>query len=83
MAKESQESTAVLDYITNQWLPKKEVFIKAYTNGIHHLGRHSTSIAEGSHAALKQYIQTLTGDLLQVFERIELKLDEVSMNIPL
>ncbi|CAG8627497.1 2243_t:CDS:2, partial [Dentiscutata heterogama] len=54
------------------WVPWKEKFVKAWTNELLHLGTTVTSHIESSHATLKAYLQTSTGDLYRVYTAISL-----------
>ncbi|CEG46318.1 MULE transposase domain [Plasmopara halstedii] len=49
------------------WLIHKERFINAWTSKHMHFGNTSTSRVEGSHAYIKKFLQTSTGDLLTMF----------------
>jgi len=50
-----------VSYLQKQWIPYKEMFIKAWTNKYLHLGNTATSRGEGAHATLKSYLQVSTG----------------------
>jgi MULE transposase domain len=57
-------------YIEETWLIHKEKFIVAWIQQYLHLGNAATSRVEGSHAFLKKYLGSSTGDMLFVFEGI-------------
>jgi hypothetical protein len=48
----------------------KDYFIRCWTNQHFHLGNSATSRVEGSHAFIKKYILSSTGDILTVWNRI-------------
>jgi hypothetical protein len=62
----------VADYLQTTWIPRKERFVHAWTDQYRHLGHNNSSRGEGAHSRIKGYIETSRGDLLTVFERIEL-----------
>ena len=64
-----------LPYLERTWLPYKEALVLAWTNRALHLGLTTTSRVEGAHSALKTYLQVSTGDLHAVVGRIELLID--------
>jgi hypothetical protein len=63
-------SPYALRYIKETWLIYKEKVIRCWTNQHFHIGNSATSRVEGSHAFIKKYIQTSTGDILTVWSRI-------------
>jgi hypothetical protein len=63
-------------YMQNTWMPYKENFIAYCINRHFHLGSHKTSRVEGSHSALKQYLDHSMGDLLLVKERINITIQK-------
>ncbi|CAG8598427.1 10391_t:CDS:2, partial [Scutellospora calospora] len=63
---------SVISYLQETWIPWKEKFIKAWTNQLLHLGTTITSRIESSHAILKAYLQTSTGDLHHIYTTISL-----------
>ena len=56
-------------------MPWKRLLVRAYVDHYLHLGNTVTSRAEGSHSQLKSTLRVSTGDLKNVFEKIELLLD--------
>ncbi|CAB4443289.1 unnamed protein product [Rhizophagus irregularis] len=62
----------VITYFKNTWIPWKEKFVKAWTNGFFHLGTTVTSRVEGAHSNLKANLQVSTGDLYRVHAVISL-----------
>lgn len=65
-----------VQYLRNQWLNyRQRLILRFWTNQVRHYGTTVTSRAEGQHAVLKKALKVSTGDLLQVLERIQLKLD--------
>jgi hypothetical protein len=65
-------SPGAIDYLEKTWLPYREALAKAWTNRILRFGITTTSRVEGSHRALKGYLQVSTGDLHAVVERMGL-----------
>ncbi|CAG8771991.1 8889_t:CDS:2 [Cetraspora pellucida] len=63
---------SVISYLQETWIPWKEKFIKSWTNQLLHLDTTVTSRIEGSHATLKAYLQTSTGDLHHIYTTISL-----------
>ena len=66
----------IIEYLTNEYIYKKEKFVRAYTNHNLHLGNVASSRVEGAHAALKKCLGGSTGNLYIVFESMEAKLKE-------
>jgi hypothetical protein len=62
----------VINYLESTWISMKENFVSHWINQYPHLGGHTSSRVESSHAALKSYLITSTGDLLNVKSMIEL-----------
>ncbi|CAB5383776.1 unnamed protein product [Rhizophagus irregularis] len=62
----------VITYFKDTWIPWKEKFVKAWTNGFFHLGTTVTSRVEGAHSNLKANLQVSTGDLYRVHAVISL-----------
>lgn len=55
-------------YVVNTWIePYKHQFVRCFINNVRHFGHTSTSIAESSHASIKRWIRSSTGDLATVF----------------
>src|SRR5436305_6604261 len=73
---ETASSQDVIEYLTNEYIHKKEKFVRAYTNHNLHLGNVTSSRVEGAHAALKKYLGGSTGNLYIVFESMEAKLNK-------
>ena len=73
---EIASSWDVIEYLTNEYIHKKEKFVRAYTNHNLHLGNVASSRVEGAHAALKKCLGGSTGNLYIVFESMEAKLNE-------
>jgi hypothetical protein len=65
---------SVIDYVAKTWLLYKEALVKVWTNRALHFGISTTSRVEGSHSALKGYLQVSTGNLHAVTERVGLLL---------
>ena len=63
-----------LNYLNTTWLSHKERFVTAWTNTCFHLGKSSSSMVEGSHAILKKYLHSSTGDLFTVVNQFALAL---------
>jgi len=75
--EESNSSAAweqALSYVRDVWLPHSDRFLRHKTNGYMHLGTISTSRGEGNHHALKTYLKTPRCDMLMVFDRLKLML---------
>jgi hypothetical protein len=70
-----------VEYVEKTWLPYKEALVKAWTNRTLHFGIKTTSRVEGSHSALKGYLQVSTGDLHAVTERVGLLLANQAIEI--
>jgi hypothetical protein len=64
-----------LAYIESVWLPHRKAFISAWADRYLHLGNKATSRGEGAHAILKGYLQSSTGDLYMVHQKISLAVD--------
>jgi hypothetical protein len=64
--KRYQSIPLAIRYIKETWLIHKEKIIRCWTNQHLHLGNSATSRAKGSHAFIKRYIQSSTGDILTV-----------------
>ena len=64
--------TAV-NYIISNMYPIKEKIIRCWTNNIKHFGTSVSSRVDGQHyAAIKRYLVSSTGDLLECFRAIKL-----------
>jgi hypothetical protein len=62
-----------VDYVLDTWItPYKEKIVKCWVNKVPHFGNFTTSVAEGSHASLKTYTCSSTGDLATVFSNLQL-----------
>src|SRR4051794_18527317 len=65
----------LVHYVESTWLvPWKRNLVRAWVDDHLHLGHRVTSRVESSHCTLKKYLQTSTGDLKTVFDRIKLLL---------
>jgi len=65
----------LLQYLKNTWLdPWSNRFIRAHVDEYLHFGNWATSRIKGGHSILKTYLQTSTGDLKMVLEKINLLL---------
>src|SRR2546421_12144147 len=73
---ETASGRDVIEYLTNEYIHKKEKFVRAYTNHNLHLGNVASSPVEGAHAALKKCLGGSTGNLYIVFESMKAKLKE-------
>jgi hypothetical protein len=63
----------IIKYLDQTWiLPYKENFVSYWINQYQHLGGHTSSRVEGSHSAIKSYMNISTGDLMLAKENIEL-----------
>ena len=65
-----------IKYICNEYMVRKEKFLKAYTNRNLHFGNNASSRVEGAHAALKKYLGGSNADLYLVFEAMEAHLKD-------
>ncbi|KAJ3705596.1 hypothetical protein LUZ61_009301 [Rhynchospora tenuis] len=70
-----KEKNEALVYIKETWLPLKEKFVSAWTDGHLHLGNRASSRAEGAHSKLKKYLEVSTGNLQIVKKKICLAID--------
>ena len=60
-------------YAVNTWiLPWKEKLVAYWVNQVQHFGHRTTSAVESSHASIKAYLTSSTGDLKFVFEQLSL-----------
>jgi hypothetical protein len=58
-------------YVVNIWIePHKYQFVRCFVDNVRHFGHTSTSIAESSHASMKRWIRSSTGDLATVFRAL-------------
>ena len=69
---ESVYSRQISTYLSSTWVIHKERFVHAWTNQHQHFGHLTTSRVEGSHATMKTWIGTSTGDLKEAYEKIML-----------
>ena len=68
-----QNQPDLINYLSTTWLQDhKEKFVKAWTNSFLHLGHTATSRVEGSHSAIKKYLQNSTSDLKSASDKIGL-----------
>lgn len=63
--------TNAVEYCTGTWLVWKEKLVQAWVDDIPHFRNTNSSILEGMHRVLKDYIDTPNGDLLTVFEALQ------------
>src|SRR5437762_13480663 len=66
----------VIEYLTNEYIHKKEKFVRAYTNHNLYLGNVTSSQVESAYTVLKKCLGGSTGNLYIVFESIEAKLNK-------
>ncbi len=68
-----KEFQTAVNYIISNMYPIKEKIIRCWTNNIEHFGTSVSSRVEGQHyAAIKRYLVSSTGDLLECFRAIKL-----------
>jgi hypothetical protein len=72
--KEKYDALDLTTYFENTWIPWKENFVCCWINVSTHLGGHTSSRVKSAHSALKKYMVSSTGDLLQVKKSIEMAL---------
>ncbi|CAA0831094.1 Unknown protein, partial [Striga hermonthica] len=65
----------VLDYVDKTWLAHKEKFVKVWTDTVLHFGNTTTCRVESSHATLKRWLETSTGSLDTVWEKIDKEIE--------
>ncbi|KAH1188387.1 hypothetical protein GmHk_U059562 [Glycine max] len=71
-----------VDYAKQTWLiPHKEIFFKAWTNKVMHLGNTTTNRVEYTHWALKRLLQNSLEDLCSVWEAMNNKIKLQDTNI--
>ena len=58
----------ICSYLTDELIPKKQQWSKAWTDTKLHFNNHTTSLGEGGHAHLKADLKKSTGDLDDVVE---------------
>lgn len=66
------EKEDTLAYLTNNWMPYKMMFVRAWVDRLPHLGNRATSRAEGTHATLKRTLRVSTGNLHEVLAKTKL-----------
>lgn len=66
------EQEKVLDYLEDNFFPLRRLLVNAWANNHPHYGVRTTSACEGSHAELKSFLYTSTGDLEYVASKFEL-----------
>lgn len=72
----AQYYPAEVTYIKDTWLiPYKEALVKAWVDQDPHFGNTVTSRAEGTHALVKDYLQTSVLDLFETWRSIKAALD--------
>jgi hypothetical protein len=74
-SKYSQICPLAVTYVTEQWVSRKELIVRAFTDRYLHLGSRTTSRGEGNHFCVKRYINLARCDLLRVFQNISLMLE--------
>ena len=65
-----------IKYIHDEYIVRKEKFLKAYTNHNLHFENNASSRVEGAHGALKKYLGGSSGDLYIIFEAMEAHLKD-------
>jgi len=70
-----ESHSLAVSYIKNEWLPRKSMLVRAYTDRFLHLGSRTTSRGEGNHFCIKRYVNLAKCDLLNVFSRLSLMLE--------
>ncbi|KAI0998776.1 hypothetical protein K3495_g9420 [Podosphaera aphanis] len=61
---------SAVKYVENTWLIWREKVVSCWVNKAAHFGNTATSRNESSHAAIKAYLHTSTGDHKQIFGAI-------------
>ena len=77
---ETASGRDVIEYLTNEYIHKKEKFVRAYTNHNLHLGNVASSRVEGAHAAINQkkncqHAQSIINTLLDCLVRTHFKIN--------
>ena len=81
--KESEEKyrSTSWSYLNNTWIPHKDKFVHYYVNIYPHFGTIATSRVEGNHHLLKSYIRLGNLDLLTVFNRLSIMLENQNVEL--
>ena len=76
-----KDKPKVTEYVENTWLVHKEKFVLVWTNHVLHFGNTTTCWVESAHASLKQWLNTCTGSLSTVWEKINVTIDSQQTEI--
>jgi hypothetical protein len=74
-SKYSQMYSAAVGYIDKTWIVHKDKFVRAFTDTYFHFGSRSTSRGESSHYAIKRYLNLARCDLLLVYKKLNVFLE--------
>jgi hypothetical protein len=61
-----------VNYLRTQQSPKRKLVVKAWTSLVSHFGNSASSRLEGGHRTVKAFMDSSKGDLLDVFNILEL-----------
>ena len=65
------EQEELLRYLAIHVIPHRKALVDCYTDAYLHFGTRTTTIGEGAHSELKGFLNSSTGDLKTVADRIE------------
>ncbi|XP_065850051.1 protein FAR-RED ELONGATED HYPOCOTYL 3-like isoform X1 [Euphorbia lathyris] len=65
----------LISYVEETWLVHKEKFVVAWMKNFLHFGNTTTSRVESEHASLKQWLNTATGSLDTVWQKVHKQIE--------
>ncbi|XP_065866533.1 uncharacterized protein [Euphorbia lathyris] len=81
MKEKMSRFKGVISYVKETWLVHKEKFVVAWTKEFLHFGNTTTCRVESEHASLKQWLNTATGSLDTVWQKVHKQIESQATNI--